>query len=306
MLAVVGASVGATAFFALSTALKHRSARTAPDVSSLAPRRLLRFVGATARHPLYLAALLADGLGLALQVYALHIGALSVVQPLLTTALLFSLVLAHRVAGTRITRRELAWGAVLVVALVGFMLASGTVRAGSPALLQAADRMPAVLAGVMAVTLAATCVLTSRKLPSGGAAALMGIAVGIAYACTAALIKSCTNIVSSGLPALATSWQPYVLVVAGGIGMVLAQLAFQAGPLTASLPAIAAVDPLLSVAIGVWVYDERLSRGAWSVAAEVGCLTLMTVSAVLLSRVQAATEDTGRPHPAPQAAAQPS
>jgi drug/metabolite transporter (DMT)-like permease len=306
MLAVVGASVGATAFFALSTALKHRSARTAPDVSGLAPRRLLRFVGATARHPLYLAALLADGLGLALQVYALHIGALSVVQPLLTTALLFSLVLAHRVAGTRITRRELAWGAVLVVALVGFMLASGTARTGSSAMLQAADRAPAVLAGVMAVTLAATCVLTSRKLPSGGAAALMGIAVGIAYACTAALIKSCTNIVSSGLPALATSWQPYVLVVAGGIGMVLAQLAFQAGPLTASLPAIAAVDPLLSVAIGVWVYDERLSRGAWSVAAEVGCLTLMSVSAVLLSRVQAATEDTGRPHRVPQAAARPS
>ena len=221
----------------------------------------------------------------------------------LSTALLFSLVLAHRVAGTRITRRELAWGAVLVVALVGFMLASGTVRAGSPALLQAADRAPAVLAGVMAVTLAATCVLTSRKLPSGGAAALMGIAVGIAYACTAALIKSCTNIVSAGLPALATSWQPYVLVVAGGIGMVLAQLAFQAGPLTASLPAIAAVDPLLSVAIGVWVYDERLSRGPWSVAAEVGCLTLMSVSAVLLSRVQAATEDTGHLSPVPHAPA---
>ena len=56
-------------------------------------------------------------------------------------------------------------------------------------MLQAADRAPAVLAGVMAVTLAATCVLTSRKLPSGGAAALMGIAVGIAYASTAALIK---------------------------------------------------------------------------------------------------------------------
>jgi hypothetical protein len=134
----------------------------------------------------------------------------------------------------------------------------------------------------------------------------MGVAVGIAYACTAALIKSCTNIVSSGLPALATSWQPYVLVLAGVTGMVLAQLAFQAGPLTASLPAIAAVDPLLSVAIGVWVYDERLSRGAWSVAAEVGCLTLMSVSAVLLSRVQAATEDTSRPHPVPHATAQPS
>ena len=202
MLAVVGASVGATAFFALSTALKHRSARTAPDASGLEPRRLARFIDATARHPLYLGGLVADVVGLSLQVYALHIGALSVVQPLLTTALLFSLVLAHRVAGTRISRRELAWGAVLVVALVGFMLASGTVRASAPAMVQAADRVPAVLAGILAVTLAATCVLTSRRLPSGGAAALMGVAVGTAYACTAALIKSCTNIVAAGPMAL--------------------------------------------------------------------------------------------------------
>ena len=154
--------------------------------------------------------------------------------------------------------------------------------------------MPAVLAGILAVALAATCVLTSRQLPSGGAAALMGVAVGIAYACTAALIKSCTNIVAAGLLALLTSWQPYLLVVAGGIGLLLAQLAFQSGPLTASLPAIATVDPLLSVAIGVWVYDERLSRGPWAVGAEVGCLALMSLAAVMLSRVQAATEDHGR------------
>jgi drug/metabolite transporter (DMT)-like permease len=296
MLAVVGASVGATAFFALSTALKHRSARTAPDASGLAPRRLLRFISATARHPLYLGGLLADVVGVTLQVYALHIGALSVVQPLLTTALLFSLVLAHRVAGTRISGREFGWGAVLVVALVGFMLASGTVHASSPTLMQAADRVPAVLAGVLAVSLAVICVLTSRRLPSGGAAALMGVAVGTAYACTAALIKSCTNIVAAGPTALVTSWQPYLLVAAGGIGLLLAQLAFQAGPLTASLPAIATVDPLLSVAIGVWVYDERLNRGPWLVCAELGFLALLSISAVLLSRVQAVTEGgTGQP-----------
>jgi drug/metabolite transporter (DMT)-like permease len=295
LLTVVGASVGATAFFALSTALKHRSARTTPDASGLEPRRLARFIHATARHPLYLGGLVADVVGVSLQVFALHIGALSVVQPLLTTALLFSLVLAHRVAGTRISRRELAWGAVLVVALIGFMVASGTVQTSRhAAVVQAADRVPAVLAGILAVALAATCVLTSRRLPSGGAAALMGVAVGTAYACTAALIKSCTNILAAGPVALLTSWQPYLLVVAGGIGLLLAQLAFQSGPLTASLPAIATVDPLLSVAIGVWVYDERLNRGPWAVGAEVGFLALMSLAAVMLSRVQAVAEDRSR------------
>ena len=174
MVAVVGASVGATACYALSTALKHRSTATVPETAGLAPHKLFRFATATARHPLYLAAILAGTVGLALQVLALHIGALSVVQPLLTTALLFSLIAAHRIAGTRISARELRWGAMLVVALVGFMLAAGTVHAHIPPHAQHADRVPAILAGVLALTLATSCVLTSRRLPRGGAAALMG------------------------------------------------------------------------------------------------------------------------------------
>jgi drug/metabolite transporter (DMT)-like permease len=290
MVAVVGASVGATACYALSTALKHRSTATVPETAGLAPHKLFRFATATARHPLYLAAILAGTLGLALQVLALHIGALSVVQPLLTTSLLFSLIAAHRIAGTRISARELRWGAMLVVALVGFMLAAGTVHAHLSPHAQQADRVPAVLAGVLALTLATSCVLTSRRLPRGGAAALMGVAVGTLHACGAALIKSCTNVATSGVVALLTSWQLYLFLLAGGAGLLLTQLAFQAGPLSASLPAITTVDPLLSVVIGVWVYDERLKGGPGSVLTEVLCLVLLSVSAVRLSRVQAAAE----------------
>ena len=224
MVAVVAASVGATACYALSTALKHRSTATVPETAGLAPHKLVRFATATARHPLYLAAILAGTVGLALQVLALHIGALSVVQPLLTTALLFSLIAAHRIAGTRISARELRWGAMLVVALVGFMLAAGTVHAHISPHAQHADRVPAVLAGVLALTLATSCVLTSRRLPRGGAAALMGIAVGTIHACGAALIKSCTNVATSGLVALLTSWQLYLFLLAGGAGLLLTQL----------------------------------------------------------------------------------
>ena len=166
MVAVVGASVGATACYALSTALKHRSTATVPETAGLAPHKLFRFFAmATARHPLYLGAILAGAVGLTLQVLALHIGALSVVQPLLTTALLFSLIAAHRIAGTRISAREVRWGAMLVVALVGFMPAAGTVHAHISPHAQHADRVPAVLAGALALALATSCVLTSRRLP---------------------------------------------------------------------------------------------------------------------------------------------
>src|SRR5947209_13956005 len=95
-LTVVGAALGATGFFALSTALKHRTAGVTPQVRGAGRGALGRFVVATLRHPVWLAAIGADILGLALQVLALHLGALSVVQLLMITALVFSLAFEHR------------------------------------------------------------------------------------------------------------------------------------------------------------------------------------------------------------------
>ena len=60
---------------------------------------------------------------------------------------------------------------------------------------------------------------------------------------------------------LLTSWQLYAVLILGAGGLLLNQVAFQAGPLSASLPAIASVDPLLSIVIGVVVYDERIRHG---------------------------------------------
>ncbi|MCW2723168.1 MAG: hypothetical protein JWN35_89 [Frankiales bacterium] len=286
---VIAASLGSTGFFALATALKHRSAGQAPDAQKFRLRQLARFIAATATHPLWLGGILADVGGLGLQVYALHIGALAVVQPLMITALLFSLVLNHWVAGTRISRREVIGGVVLVASLAGFLLISGAASPEVTGTPQDAERGPAIAAGVLALTLALSCVLIARKLPRGRGAALIGIAVGITYASTAALIKSCTNIVvAHGLLSLLTSWQLYVLVAAGATGLILSQLAFQAGPLTASLPAIATVDPLLSIALGVVVYEENLRHGLPAMSGAAVCLVVMSASAIYLSRLEAA------------------
>lgn len=280
---VVLASLGSTAFFALATALKHSSARALPRVRGLGPRGLVKFMLATSRHPLWLGGIACDVGGVALQVLALHFGALAVVQPLLVSALVFSLVLNHRIAHTRITGRELTWAVVLALALAGFLIISG---AASPTnVAQTVDRMPAVFAALVAVGLAGTCVVMARRVHSGAAAALIGVATGTTYACTAALIKSCTDLFVRSPLILLTSWQLYVLILAGGIGLLLSQLAFQAGPLTASLPAIATVDPLLSIALGVVVYDEQLRSTAIASVGEVTCLVLMSAAAFVLSRV---------------------
>jgi drug/metabolite transporter (DMT)-like permease len=295
-LTVTAAALGATAFYALSTALKHRTAGLTPQVRGAGRGALGRFVLATARHPIWLAAIAADTAGLALQVLALHLGALSVVQLLMITALVFSLVLAHRFARTRMSTKEVVGGVVLVAALLGFLVISGASSptiSGSP---QPADHAPAIAIGVTAVVVAVVCVLLARQVPRGLAAALLGTAAGLTYAMTAALIKSSSDValshgvLSQGVVALLTGWQLYVLIVAGLVGLVLGQLAFQAGPLRASLPAIAIVDPLVSIAVGVFVYDEHLRPGLAAMTGELACLLVLCAAAIYLGRISADQE----------------
>lgn len=117
----------------------------------------------------------------------------------------------------------------------------------------------------------------------------MGIAVGCIYASTAALLKALTGIALNGPVALLTSWQLYTVLVVGAGGLLLNQLAFQAGPLAASLPAISTVDPLASIALGVIVYDEQIRSGLAS-GVELGALLLLlSIAVIQLARLGSTT-----------------
>jgi len=297
LISVVAATLGSAAFFSVSTALRHRSAGKMPRVHHFRTNELLGFAAATLRHPLWLAGILADVGGLGLQVLALHIGALTVVQPVLVSGVLFSLIVGHWVGGTRISRREVVLGAVLVLSVAGFLIVSGAATAQA----DRTDPLPAALAAATALVVVAGCVITSRratrrKLASRRAAALLGVAVGTIYAGTAALIKASTNVAQHGPAALLSSWQLYALLAAGTVGLLLAQMAFQAGPLAASLPATATTDPLVSVLLGVVVYDERLRTGVVPLLLSLLCLVLMSAAVALLSQVPVVAEESVPTH----------
>ncbi len=290
---VLAAALGSTSFAAVATALKHRTATRLP--SRTGPRTAYWLRAAT--QPLWLLALTADVAALSLQIVALHIGALAVVQPLLITALLFSLLLHHRFERTWPTRTELTCAALLVLFLAGFLAASGATTATSTIRAQPADKAVAVVAAVTAVLVTCVCLVAPRVTHRVNRAALLGIAVAFCYAASAALIKASTNVFAADPLRLVTSWQPYALVVTGLLGLLLAQLAFRAGPLTASLPAIAALDPVLSVALGVLVYDEPLRRGLLAQALELLALTGLALTAFALTGLETAPS-----HPVPQPA----
>jgi hypothetical protein len=281
---VVTVSLSSAFAFAVSTALKHASAGQVPDAQDLHPGNLARFVRATLAHPLWLGGIVADLLGLALQITALHIGALAIVQPLLLTGLLFALLLRQRFEHN-ITRREIGWAVALTVTLACFLLVAGT---GNPLPAhEPADRAPAFAAGATGLALAIVCIALGRRARSGGrSAALLGTAVGAIYAADAALLKAVTDIAQHGPLTVLTSWQLYTVLALGAAGLLLNQLAFQAGPLTASLPAIATVDPLLSITVGVAVYDEHINRGPGAGAGLITLLIALGITVIQLARAE--------------------
>lgn len=280
---IMALGLAAALSFALSGTLKHVSAGHVPDAQTLRPRVMPTFIRATVTHRLWLLGIICDVVGLGLQVVALHLGELAVVQPLLISGLLFTLILRARFERRRISVREFIWAVALTAALAGFLMLASN---GRPlAHHESVDRLPAVIAGLIGAALTAACIeLGRRQRRRGLSSALLGLAVGIVYAGSAAMLKAVTDIAVRSSFGVVLSWQLYAFVVLGAAGLLLSQLAFQAGPIATSLPTTAAIDPLLSIVVGVSVYDEHIRRGPGGGAILVALLLLLGVAIVQLAR----------------------
>lgn len=290
--ALCSATAAAVAFGA-AAALQHRAAAHVPDAQQLRPRELARFARATLAHPVWLLGIVAEGIGLGLHVVALRAGALAVVQTVIVSGVLFGLVIDRLIDRRPPQRQQIAWAALLAIGLGAFLVGAGLphstpVFSGGRALLAL---------GVSAAVIAAGAAL-SRRFPGAPAAALLGAGAGIAFACTAALIKVCVDVAARNPAALFTDWPLYGLIAVGGLGLLLNQLAFQAGPLSAALPALTVANPLVSVAFGVVLFHERLGHTPGALAVEAVGLVAASAAAVRLSRARAGADR--RPAPAPR------
>jgi uncharacterized membrane protein len=282
--AAVTAALGASTCAAAANALQHRTAVSVADrvpVGVGAPGAAAS-VRATVTHRLWLLAVVLQGMGFLLHALALRFGQLTVVQPLLVCAVLFALPMNRVLRRERITVHEMAWAGLLVVGLAGFLVAESSPAAPAA---PRVDVTPAVWSTILGIGAVVACVVVSHTRPRFGAAAL-GTAAGILFAGQAALLKSSVGLAGGGVVPLLTHWQPYALLVVGTAGVVFTQLAFRAGPLSASLPLIATVNPVLGVLVGAGVYDETVRTSGPALVIEVAGLLLLTAATALLTRME--------------------
>ena len=127
----------------------------------------------------------------------------------------------------------------------------------------------------------------------GGGALLLAVAAGITLGFSAALTKATVTILAAGVRRMLASWEPYALALVGFSGLLLAQSAFQAGPLAASLPTITVVDPLASSIFGVTILGERVATDRLSLALEVAAAAVIGGGIIALTRTREAVERRG-------------
>jgi drug/metabolite transporter (DMT)-like permease len=265
----VYAALGAAACFGFGTALQHRSATEAPARHFLRPRLVAHLM----TRPLWLAGSVSAGLGLALHVVALDLGTLAVVQPLLVTSLLFALPVSAGLERRWVRPTEIAWALVTVAGLALFLLTARPGPARHPVDLDEAGLVLLPFLGLMVVATAA-----SRGGGPRLRALALGLATGTCFGVLAGLVKVVVGqLGNGGFGTVLASWPIYGLAVIGAVGLVLNMSAFQVGPLGASLAALTIVDPLVSVALGVAGFGERLSSGSVSIALEAAGLLVMSV-----------------------------
>lgn len=220
--------------------------------------------------------------GLALHAAALHLGTLTVVQPLAVTALFFSMVFRDLLDRRRPPRRTVTWGVITAVGLGLFLTAAGPTGGSDLPDGQAA----ALLIGLGTVGVL-VALRASRQFPLH-AGLLLGTAGGIVFGLMAGAIKSATSAWRVG--ELLTSWPVYAMLAIGLTGFLLNQHIYNWTRLPESLPMLNLVNPLVALVFGVVVFAERPSGSLPSLALEVVGLTVVLAGVFALGRTE---DDTG-------------
>ncbi len=248
----------------------------------------LGLLGRLVRQRTYLAGLAADGVGFLASVLALRSLPLFLVQSAIAGSVGVTAVVASRVLGVRLTRRE--WLALVALG-AGLVLLGLSAHEGSAAALPLATRWAVLVsAAVLALTAArAGSLRPAVRLPALGALA------GLAFAATGVAARSLE--VPSPWWHVVADPLAWALPVQGLLGAQLFAMALQSGSVTVASAVTFVVETVVPSAVGLWLLGDSTRAGLAPVAA--AGFVLAVVGAVLLSRF--AGEDFGSAH-APEAA----
>ncbi|MGH9128992.1 MAG: DMT family transporter [Acidimicrobiales bacterium] len=274
---VIVASLCAAFLLGLGFVIQQHAAARAPAEERLSLRLLVDL----AQRPVWLAGIGVMVVGQVFGAYALGNGRLTVVEPLLAASLLFALPMAAVWSRQRLGRREWAGAVTLMGGLAMFMVAAGPQQVNRTT---AVSHESWLVAGLTIVAVVMVVVWFAKRTDVAEEATLLALGAGTLYGLQDALTQRSIALFPRGIEVVVSSWQPWALLAVAVVGLLLAQSAFEAAPLAASLPAITIAEPLTGIGLGAGLFSQEVRLSGISLGFELAGVVLMVVGVLAVAR----------------------
>jgi drug/metabolite transporter (DMT)-like permease len=274
-------ALGAALLIAVGDVFQQRSAQ---DVTDEPVGHVALLLHLLKNKRWWLGSLLATA-GFGLQAAALGLGSVVLVQALLATSVVFALPLSARYAGRRITDRQWLWALLLAAAVTVIVTVGEPTEGQARGSLRTWALVIACLGSVIVVCLVVARLRAGRPV----AAVLLGAVSGSLWGVFAVLTKGLVDQLDRGVGALLATPELYGWVLVALPATMLQQSAFRAGAMSASLPAVAASEPLVGSVLGIVVLGESLHPGRTGSIGLGLAVVAMLVAIVALARSEVPT-----------------
>jgi drug/metabolite transporter (DMT)-like permease len=262
------AAVGASLLYNTSIALQALEAREVPAEHALKPS----LIGRLLRNRRWLGATALGFLGWPLEIAALLLAPLTVVQPCLASGLILLLWLGATRLGEAPGARERVAVAAIVVGVFGVALVAperSTDHAGTAAI--------AAALALVAIPIALPYLLRRR-----GAGTLAVIGAGCGYAWTAIASKLLTDELAAGAVLVAAAWLA-TAAASEGLALLSEMSALQGRPATRVAPVMFAVQVLVPVLLAPLIFNESWGATPLGGVALVAFMAVAVGGTVLLA-----------------------
>lgn len=263
--------------------VEKRAMRRMPPLNA---RKSSDMIARLVSNPMWLLGFCIVAFGLVVQVVALSVASISVVQAVAPTGTALLLVLSHIFLGDRLRRAEYFGIAALVVAL-GLLALSldahsdkATGSASVAALL--AVTIPAVGASLLFFGIASR--VRRRKLK----APLYGVATGFLYACAALDMKSMSTFmqrsgVVRAVPHIVVSPVFYMFLATSFLVFLLFQMALQRSTTSVFVPVSSVLSTACFIVVGDALFHEHLPRAPLSLSLRLASFAMLAVGLLTLA-----------------------
>jgi drug/metabolite transporter (DMT)-like permease len=259
--------------------LQQYSAEQEPDSRFLSPRILTDLL----RKPRWLLGIACMVAGYLCAAWSIGHLELTLVEPLLTTYLVWALVLAVPLSRQRVRVPEVVGAVILIIGVALLSVRREITPIGLSFGSFSQWYAAAIIAGIAFVA-----VVIGHRKQGQVRATLTGLAAGLVFGIQDALTRQTLEATqASHWTVLFSTWSAYALVGAGIVGIWLMQNAFSAAPLHASLPAIAAGEPLAGIALGVIVFGDTIQVSPGGLAIEAGGIAALIIGVIAVARSSA-------------------